>query len=133
MRGVTEPLRSDFCAKCVRMTSVYLCRTICCNGAQLVYEVCRLKAAPHRLANNGQNVSHASIDRLGLRITDIPLLGNGASIQCEVRGCTNIGTECHHWAPQSIWGGTANDWPMSLLCRDHHLEWHKRAKVATGG
>lgn len=44
---------------------------------------------------------------------------------CSVTGCTNTGHERHHWAPVAVFGATADAWPTSLLCREHHQEWHR--------
>jgi len=52
---------------------------------------------------------------------------------CEVIGCTTPyeATERHHTAPVSIFGNEAHLWPMQILCRRHHEEWHTRIGCAT--
>jgi hypothetical protein len=47
--------------------------------------------------------------------------------RCEVQGCINRGVEWHHWAPQHLAGQFAapTRWPLGLLCRHHHAEWHR--------
>jgi hypothetical protein len=29
-----------------------------------------------------------------------------------------------------VFGDEADDWPMALLCRPHHEEWHRRMRAA---
>lgn len=48
---------------------------------------------------------------------------------CAVRGCHNIGTEYHHFAPRHLFDN-ADDWPTAWLCKIHHREWHE--KTMTG-
>lgn len=43
--------------------------------------------------------------------------------QCERCGAPEI--ECHHWAPQNTFED-ADSWPIGLLCRTCHHEWHAR-------
>lgn len=64
-------------------------------------------------------------ERLGLDVSasDLPMLG-GKTIRC-IR-CGRDGAQMHHWVPKSIAGPKiANDWPISLLCSDCHMEWHR--------
>jgi len=49
---------------------------------------------------------------------------------CAVRGCTNIGTEYHHFSPRHIFED-ADDWPTGYLCKEHHKEWHKRTRTGS--
>ena len=44
---------------------------------------------------------------------------------CEVCGSTN-NLERHHWAPAYIFNGSADKWPMSILCMSCHKLWHDR-------
>jgi len=52
--------------------------------------------------------------------------------QCAVTGCPNTDLETHHFAPTSIFGPDANNWPQADLCRHHHHTWHHRTGIATG-
>lgn len=47
---------------------------------------------------------------------------------CGVAGCTNKGTEYHHWAPRHLFED-AEFWPTDYLCREHHALWHKTTKT----
>lgn len=47
---------------------------------------------------------------------------------CSVRGCSNPGQELHHWAPRCLFAD-ADQWPQSLLCLDHHREWHRTTQT----
>lgn len=49
--------------------------------------------------------------------------------RCAHRGCDREAVEDHHFAPRSVFPD-ADDWPMALLCREHHTEWHRRMLVA---
>lgn len=136
IRGVDVELRRGYCARCKCFTGVYWRRQIIASGAQMVYEVCLLKGRdkPHRLEKTGRNVAHAVVERAGVDLEDIPLTADNAQqVLCEVRGCTNVGVEVHHWAPTSIWGERdANNWPTGLLCKSHHEVWHTKTGIATG-
>ena len=131
MIGITEPLREVFCQRCSRMVPSYLCKNINANGSQVVYEVCIETGKPHRVTRDGRNISHAFVERLGIRVGDILPLSNSARIECEVRGCAELGVEIHHWAPQSIFEDS-EDWPFSPLCLKHHRKWHDNTGVAVG-
>lgn len=61
----------------------------------------------------------------GLSPDNIPIAENyyeKSSYICEV--CGKRGAEIHHWAPREFFGDEADDWPVSLLCRDCHIKWH---------
>jgi hypothetical protein len=45
---------------------------------------------------------------------------------CAVRGCDDIETEYHHFAPRHLFGNDAEDYPGAYLCRRHHKEWHDK-------
>jgi hypothetical protein len=53
-----------------------------------------------------------------LTLDEIPSL-------CDVRDCTNMADEKHHWAPRKLFGADAGKWPAALLCKDHHAYWHR--------
>lgn len=41
--------------------------------------------------------------------------------------CGKLGTEWHHWAPQSLkdrFGKEWEKWPTAFLCKEHHRLWH---------
>lgn len=45
---------------------------------------------------------------------------------CERLGCTAAVTEYHHFAPYNTFPMEADQWPTAYLCREHHIEWHRR-------
>ena len=45
---------------------------------------------------------------------------------CAHRDCSRPGEEWHHFAPRNTFGIEADDWPVELLCKGHHREWHNR-------
>ena len=47
---------------------------------------------------------------------------------CSVRGCRNVGTELHHFAPAHLFDN-ADDWATGYLCMEHHREWHAKTKT----
>ncbi len=53
-----------------------------------------------------------------------------AAAPCAVRGCKNVGTEYHHFAPQHLFDD-ANDWPTAYLCHDHHAKWHELTRTGS--
>ena len=124
--------RRSLCTRCSTFTDVYLRRKINSDGSEMVFEVCIVGGKPHRLEARTSHLSRAEVIRKGIRISDIPLIANEAKIECQVVGCDEPGVQWHHWAPRSIWGEQADDWPGALLCRTHHAEWHKRTGVALG-
>lgn len=50
--------------------------------------------------------------------------------KCEVRGCDNIGSEYHHYAPQHLFED-AEDWATGWLCKPHHDLWHERTNTGS--
>lgn len=46
-------------------------------------------------------------------------------VECEVRGCQDVGFEVQHWAPREYWGEAANLWPTSRLSVRCHHDWHE--------
>ena len=50
---------------------------------------------------------------------------------CSVRGCGRRDVEWHHFAPRSLFNGSADDWPAGWLCGKHHREWHERTKTGS--
>jgi hypothetical protein len=57
---------------------------------------------------------------------------NECSPACQVFGCKTPyqDIERHHIAPVAIFGAEANDWPLIMLCKHHHREWHERTQIA---
>ena len=48
------------------------------------------------------------------------------SEMCVVQGCESYTyVERHHWAPWAAFGGDAELWPISNLCKEHHDAWHR--------
>lgn len=48
---------------------------------------------------------------------------------CSYKGCKNIGTEYHHFAPRHLFDD-ADNWLTGWLCKYHHALWHE--KTMTG-
>ena len=42
----------------------------------------------------------------------------------ECERCGETGVELHHWAPRHLFDD-ADGWPMGMLCRACHMEWHR--------
>lgn len=72
----------------------------------------------------------------GLELDAIPVLydnrmgccdGSGCE-ECVHEPCAHCGSwtsvQYHHWAPYHLFGGEADDWPMSPLCTVCHRRWH---------
>lgn len=58
---------------------------------------------------------------------DLPVLKSflDDSMPCEVKGCTNRGTQLHHFFPKHLFG-YFDDAPTAYLCYYHHMQqWHK--------
>lgn len=53
-------------------------------------------------------------------------------VLCERCGDGSQGVQEHHWAPKSVFGGEAYDWPTSNLCPSCHAEWHLRTGIGDG-
>lgn len=74
----------------------------------------------------GRTLSYAELEAHGvdpysLEPTRSHLGENG---DCIVVDCYAIDVEFHHFAPKSVFGMEANDWPVMPVCRDHHTIWH---------
>lgn len=72
---------------------------------------------------------YALIGPWGLKISDVAWerVNKRAEYEpCSVRGCQSKETEYHHFAPYNTFGREADDWPVMPLCREHHVEWHRR-------
>jgi len=110
------------CPYCGTKCVVY--RQINANGAKVVVERC-----PDCRRN-------PNAKKPFLKVSDydwesLPLFEDASeySEPCSVRGCTNVGTELHHFAPVHLFDDAWN-WPMEYLCKEHHKEWHE--KTLTG-
>ena len=44
---------------------------------------------------------------------------------CVHEECQSTEVEWHHFAPRNTFDD-ADNWPVLPLCRDHHIEWHRR-------
>ena len=49
---------------------------------------------------------------------------------CDVRGCREVGTELHHYAPRHLFED-ADDWPTGYLCKTHHRMWHELTRTGS--
>jgi hypothetical protein len=72
------------------------------------------------------------LDGSGAAATDFPVVADyrGVIGRCARRGCDQEAIEDHHFAPQAVFREEADDWPRALLCREHHMEWHRRMGAA---
>ena len=69
------------------------------------------------------------VKELGLRAEDLKILTVHNPTQypdCTVKGCHAPGVDIHHFAPRNTFGPAADEWPELPLCREHHIEWHRR-------
>jgi hypothetical protein len=105
-------------------TNCIIYRQINTSGSRVVVERC---------PNCGRN---PNTGRPFLSVKDydwesLPLLEDLSlsASPCAVIGCTNTGTEFHHFAPRHLFDNS-DDWPVAWLCREHHREWHE--KTLTG-
>lgn len=55
---------------------------------------------------------------------DLPLVPGATQPRCQVCGSLG-GCELHHLAPRNVFGPTADDWPIVLVCPDCHAHWHR--------
>jgi hypothetical protein len=64
----------------------------------------------------------------GIGPADLPVIADyrGVIGRCARLGCDREAVEDHHFAPRAKFGDEADDWPRALLCREHHIEWHRR-------
>lgn len=96
---------------------------ICANGAQQVKMQCNL--CGHRSGPLPYRLIHA----WGIKRTDVgwEQVNDPAEYPpCVVEGCGAVPTELHHFAPRNTFADHADLWPVSPLCRLHHIEWHRR-------
>lgn len=49
---------------------------------------------------------------------------------CGYHGCTNPGSEYHHYAPRHLFED-ADNWPGGPLCREHHKIWHETTQTGS--
>lgn len=73
-------------------------------------------------------IPHHLIASYGIDIRALPTIESYAGLygRCIVRGCESDEVELNHFAPQAIFGDTADDWPTGYLCVPHHREWGER-------
>lgn len=63
---------------------------------------------------------------------NLPIIENKLpdSHPCAIKGCTNKGTQLHHFFPKFLFD-YADDAPTAYLCFYHHMqEWHKKLTPA---
>jgi len=72
------------------------------------------------------NPQRAFLPKKEYNLDDLPLFEDYTEDAhgCEVNGCTNRGSEYHHFAPEHLFEDF-NDWPTGWLCMEHHDLWHK--------
>jgi 5-methylcytosine-specific restriction endonuclease McrA len=82
--------------------------------------------ARHQCVMCGRVMS-SSLPYTEAEAAQFPRAKDGVSDQpCERCGATE-GVERHHWAPRSVFGDDEADrWPIALLCRPCHREWHRK-------
>lgn len=56
--------------------------------------------------------------------TDNMVISFDDRIPCDVKGCSNIGAEYHHFSPSHLFGDAADNYPTANLCKYHHDNWH---------
>jgi hypothetical protein len=114
---------SMLCNKCGIPAVIY--KQINASGAVVVVERCpQCKSNP----NKGVpflNKSLYNVDTLPL-FQDLTVNAE----PCYIRGCSNKGTQLHHFAPKHLFDNY-NDWPTAWLCQPHHDEWHKKTKTGS--
>lgn len=96
---------------------------ICGNGAQQVKMQCN--ACGHR----SSPLPYKLIRAWGIQREDIGWTKQNETIEyppCVYDGCETVPTEIHHFAPRNTFGDEADLWPVAPLCREHHVEWHRR-------
>lgn len=90
------------------------------SGAAVVVERCpSCRTAP--------NIKQAFLSKKDYNVDELPLFEDYMvdAHGCEVLGCTNRGSEYHHFAPRHLFED-ADLWPTAWLCLEHHREWHRR-------
>ncbi len=59
-----------------------------------------------------------------LSVQDLQPISVHEIAPCDRCGST-AGSELHHWAPWHLFDD-ADQWPTSYLCRECHMEWHRK-------
>lgn len=89
---------------------------ICSNGTT------QYKAYCTTCQGKGGSISYSSLKRMN--IDEIKVVKSHDVVPCERCGST-AGSEGHHWAPRHLFEDY-HLWPTSQLCRECHMEWHRR-------
>lgn len=95
----------------------------CGNGTQQVKMLC------NGCGHTSSPLPYKLVRAWGIRREDIAWEKVNEPIEyapCVVEGCTVTPTELHHFAPRNTFGVECDLWPVSPLCREHHVEWHRR-------
>lgn len=110
------------CPHCGSEVQTY--RQINSNGAKVVVKRC---VVCHRVPD----LKHVFYPK-DENWDSLPLLEDFTTdaYPCCVKGCTNQGSELHHFAPRHLFDD-ANSWPMGFLCAKHHREWHEKTKTGS--
>jgi ssDNA-binding Zn-finger/Zn-ribbon topoisomerase 1 len=111
------------CPRCGTQSVIY--RQVNGNGAKVVVERC-----PDCRYN--PNAGKAFLPLKDYDWESLPLFEDYAAQAhpCEVRGCENVGSEYHHFAPKHLFDNYG-DWHTGYLCREHHAEWHERTNTGS--
>ena len=90
------------------------------NGERMIRVVCS------QCCVHSEWIGHAALLRHGVDPLTLPIDRSlRGDESCCVRDCSRSDTELHHFAPRSVFGIAADDWPVMPLCRDHHRYWHQ--------
>lgn len=113
-------MRCEFCG-----CEVGKFRQIHSNGAKVVIQRC-LKCK--RTPRHNQFLPRDSVPNW----ESLPLAEDYSrnSEPCCVEGCTEVGTELHHFAPRHLFKN-ADEWPTGYLCKTHHREWHEKTRTGS--
>lgn len=108
------------CDRCGTMGVVY--RQVNGNGNVVIVErcpKCKTNTLPGR-----PFLSKGDFENIGA----LPLWEDFTenSEPCAVKGCRNLGSEYHHFAPRHLFGFECEGWPGAYLCKYHHDLWHKQ-------
>ncbi|HET8707729.1 MAG TPA: hypothetical protein VFM46_15610 [Pseudomonadales bacterium] len=121
-------MAKHICSYCGKPAS--LGRVVMASGKTHVASWC---IACGRYANPRQ--PYVSARAINAPIDELPIVVNNLAYAepCAVKGCENIGTELHHFAPRHLFFERADYWPTAYLCDAHHREWHDKVTPTMKG
>ena len=104
------------CSKCNGLG--ILQKAIISNGEVQIKYICQM------CGRRSLPISKKIIAASGIDINMLEVGDSYATIECEVKGCVNVGYEWHHIAPRHLFENP-DLWPQIKLCKKHHKEWHE--------